>query len=56
MSHTTLDEPDGTSPATGRAFSTRQRSINGELVAVKTISPDYVKDFNAFEHACLSLI
>lgn len=41
-------EPNGTSATAGGVSSTSQRLANGNLVAVKTISPDRFWDFDAF--------
>ena len=53
ISHSSLVEPDNDFSATGRVSRTCQRSIDGQLVAVKTISPDCVENVNASKHARL---
>ena len=51
--HTSLAVPDGAFSAAGRVSSTRQRSIDGHLVAVKTIDPECIDNFSAFKHVRL---
>ena len=53
ISHKSLAEPDAGFSATGRVSKTHQRSIDGQLVAVKTISSDCINNFNAFKHVRL---
>ena len=53
--YSSLAKPEGISPATGRVSITRQWSMDGKLVAVKTISLDYIENFNAFKCVRLSL-
>lgn len=53
VSHSSPTEPDDAASATGRVSSTRQRLIDGKLVAVKTISPDCIDNFNTFKHVRL---
>ena len=48
--HSGLAGPNGAPSATGRTSSTSQRSMDGRLVAVKTISPDCIEDFSTFKH------
>ena len=54
ISHNSLIEFNGASSAVGKVFTTRQLLMRGNLVAVKTISPDYIENFYAFKQACLS--
>ena len=51
--HSSLVEPDGDFSAVGRVSNICQRSIDGQLVAVKTISPDCIDNFNTFKRVCL---
>ena len=51
IAHSTSAEPNDVSSATRRASSTRQRLIDGKLVAVKTIGPDCIDNFNTFKYA-----
>ena len=51
--HNSLTEPDDDFSATGRVSKTCQRSIGGQFVAVKTITPDCIDNFNAFKHVRL---
>ncbi|KAF9641932.1 kinase-like protein [Thelephora ganbajun] len=44
-----LVQQDEAFSAVGRVSSTCQRSVDGRLVVVKTISPDSVDDFNSFK-------
>ena len=53
--YSSLGKPEGTPPPAGRVSITRQWSMGGKLVAVKTISPDYIENFNAFKCVRLSL-
>ena len=52
-SHSSLAEPDDDFSATGRVSKTCQRSIDGQLVAVKTINSDCIDNFNVFKHVRL---
>ena len=53
ISHNSLTEPDDDFSATGRVSEICQRSIGGQLVAIKTITPDCIDNFNAFKHVRL---
>ena len=55
ISHSTLVEPDGAPSATAGVSSTRQRLMDGKLVAVKAISPNCVENFDAFKRVCLRI-
>ena len=50
ISHSDLAEVDNSSSAPGRVSSTRQWLMHGKLVAVKTISPDCIENFDTFKH------
>jgi len=53
ISHARLADPNCGSSSTGTMSSTRQRLMDGRLVAVKTISPDRVENFNTFNRVRL---
>ena len=50
ITHSDLTQPEGTASITGRVSNTCQRSIDGQLVAVKTIGLDCITDFRVFKH------
>ena len=52
--HSDLAAPGGASLVAGRVSSTRQRSIDGNMVTVKTINPDCIANFSAFKRVRLS--
>ena len=49
ISHDRLAELNDASRSTGRMSDTHQGLMDGNLVAVKTISPDHVENFNTFK-------
>ena len=55
VSHSSLAEPSGTPSAIARVSNTCQWLINGELMAVKTISLEPIKNFKALKHVRLPL-
>ena len=50
---TSLVELGGTFPTTGGVSVTCRWSIDGKLMAVKTIIPGQINNLNAFKHVCL---
>ncbi|KAF9646136.1 kinase-like protein [Thelephora ganbajun] len=57
ISRSSLVEPDDASSTTGRVSTTRQWLIDGKLVVIKTISPHYIENSNAFKHRlCTSAV
>ena len=53
ISHSSLVGADDDLSVTRRVSKTCQRSIDGQLVAVKTINPDCIDNFNGFKHVRL---
>ena len=49
-----LTQPSVASSTTGRVFDTCKRSMGKEFVAVKTINPNYIGDFNTFKKVRLT--
>ena len=53
ISHTNFAEPDGALSAVGGVSNTGLRLMDGNSVAVKTISPDCIENFDAFKRVRL---